>query len=415
MRQADTVLMSLQAIRSNKLRSGLTLFGVILGVASIIAVMTAVSVVQNTMEQEMTILGAQTFQVQKWPSGPTSAEERRAAMKWPPVTIDEANAIRQHVQNVDIVGPELWQFGIKAEYRDVEIEQATICGGTPEYAPNNTHFIGYGRNLSQMDIRSGRKVVVIGAAIAEQFFPFTDPIGKEIRMDGREFEVIGVFDEKKSAMGGGYDNYLLIPISAFTSIWGATDQRGFPRSVNVTVHARTPDVVDDAMEETRQLLRRLRGVPRGEPDNFEMFNSESSIAQFNQMTAGVKLAAFVVGTIALVVAGIGIMNIMLVSVTERTKEIGVRKSLGARPRDILRQFLLEAIVLCNVGGIIGVLIGFGFGNVLAKQMSPNFESLVPVGWGLTGLVFCTVVGLTFGMLPAIRASRLNPIDALRYE
>ncbi len=415
MRGSDIVFMSFHAIRSNKLRSGLTLFGVILGVASIIAVMTAIAVVQSTMEKEMTILGAQTFQVQKWPSGPTTAEERRLAMSWPPVTIEEANAIRENVQSVDIVGPELWQFGVKAEYRGEEIEQATIAGATPEYAPNNTHFVGYGRNLSQMDVRSRRKVVVIGAAIATRLFPFVDPIGREMRIDGREFEVIGVFDEKKSAMGGGYDNYLILPITTFGDIWGMMQGNGFPRSVNVTIHARTPEVVDDAMEETRQLLRRLRGVPRSEPDNFEMFNSASSIAQFNQMTAGIKLAAFVVGTIALVVAGIGIMNIMLVSVTERTKEIGVRKSLGARPRDILRQFLLEAIVLCNVGGVIGVLIGFGFGNFLAKQMSSGFESLVPLEWAVGGLLFCSAVGLLFGMLPAVKASRLHPIEALRYE
>ena len=416
MRSSDIVSMSFHAIRSNKLRSGLTLFGVILGVASIIAVMTAISMVQRTMEQEMTILGAQTFQVQKWPSGPTTAEERRAAMSWPPVTIDEANAIREHVQTVDIVGPELWQFGVTAEYRGESLDRATVCGGTPEYAPNNTHFVGYGRNLSQMDVRTGRKVVVIGHAIAARFFPYTDPLGKEINIDGRRFEVIGVFDEKTSAMGGGYDNYLLIPIRTFTNFWGSVDGGGRPRSVNVTVHARTPDVVDDAMEETRQLLRRLRGLSRSEPDNFEMFNSASSISQFNQMTAGVKLTAFIVGTIALVVAGIGIMNIMLVSVTERTREIGVRKSLGARPRDILRQFLLEAVVLCNVGGVIGVLVGFAFGNALVKLgMSPNFESAVPLEWAVVGLVFCSAVGLLFGLLPAVRASRLHPIDALRYE
>lgn len=416
MQAFDLFQMSLQAIRGNKLRSGLTLFGVVLGVASIIAVMTAISVVQSTMEEEMTILGAQTFQVQKWPSGPTTAEQRRLAMSWPAITIDHADAIREQIQTVDIVGPELWQFAVKASYRGEEIEGAVVSGATPEYAPNNTHFVAYGRNLSQMDVRAARSVVVIGHAIAERLFPFVDPIGRDMRIDGREFEVIGVFDEKKSAMGGAYDNYLLIPISTFGNIWGWTQDNGFARSVNVTIHARSPDVVDDAMEETRQLLRRLRSVPRGDPDNFEMFNSASSIARFNEMTAGVKIAAFVVGTIALVVAGIGIMNIMLVSVTERTKEIGVRKSLGARPRDILNQFLLEAIVLCNVGGVIGVALGFGFGNALVKLgMSPAFESVVPLEWAVVGLLFCSAIGLVFGMLPAIKASRLNPIDALRFE
>ncbi len=416
MNRLDIFVMSLQAIRSNKLRSALTLTGIVLGVASIIAVMTAISVIQGTMEKEMSVLGAQTFQVQKWPSGFTSDEQRRTAMRWPPVTLEEADALRENVQSVDIVGSELWHFGLKVEYRNKEIETATICGGTPEYAQNNTHIVAYGRNLSQIDVRAGRKVAIIGHAIAEELFPFLDPIGREMRIDGRLFEVIGVFDEKKSAFGSQYDNYLLVPVTAFVNIYGMTTPDGWERSVNVTVHARTPELVDDAIFETRQFLRRMRGVPHGEEDNFTIFNSESSIADFNRITRGVKIGAFVIGTIALVVAGIGIMNIMLVSVTERTKEIGIRKSIGAKPRDILRQFLLEAIVLCNLGGIIGVALGFGFGNALVKGvMSPSFEAAVPVQWAVIGLVFCTAVGVAFGMLPAVKASRLNPIDALRYE
>jgi putative ABC transport system permease protein len=408
--------MSLQAIRSNKLRSSLTLFGIVLGVASIIAVMTAISVIQKTMEKEMSILGAQTFQVQKWPSGFTSEEEERKAMRWPAVTLEEADAIRDNVRSVDIVGSELWHFGLKVEYRDKEIETATICGGTPEYPQNNTHFVAVGRNISQMDVRAGRKVAVIGYAIAEELYPFLDPIGRDIRIDGREYEIIGVFDEKKSAFGSQYDSYLLIPVTTFVNTYGIVTPEGWERSVNVTVHARTPELVDEAIFETRQVLRRMRGVKPAEEDNFTIFNSESTIDDFNRITRGVKIGAFVIGTIALVVAGIGIMNIMLVSVTERTKEIGIRKSIGARPRDILRQFLLEAVVLCNIGGIIGVVLGFAFGNALVKGlMSPTFAAAVPVEWAVIGLLFCSAVGVAFGMLPAVKASRLNPIDALRYE
>ena len=416
MRQADNFLMSLQAIRANKLRSSLTLFGIVMGVASIIAVMTAISVVQGTMEKEMSILGAQTFQIQKWPRGFSTEEERLEAMRWPPVTLDEADALREYSQNIDIVGPELWDFGFKVEYRGESIDQATICGGTPEYAPNNTHYVGHGRNLSQMDVRAARRVVVIGHAVADQLFPFVDPIGRDVRIDGREYEVIGVFDEKQSAFGGQYDQYLLIPVSTFTSIYGMTGREGWPRSVNVTLHAKSPELVDDAIAEATSIMRRIRHLKHDEPDNFTLFNSESTIDQFNTMTAGIKIGAFIIGFIALVVAGIGIMNIMLVSVTERTREIGIRKSLGAKPRDILRQFLLEAVVLCNVGGVIGVLIGFMFGNVLVKAgMSPSFEAVVPVEWAVAGLLFCTVVGIVFGMLPAAKAARLNPVEALAYE
>jgi putative ABC transport system permease protein len=417
MRKIDTVLMSLQAIRSNKLRSSLTLVGIVLGVASIIAVMTGISVIQGTMEKEMSVLGAQTFQVQKWPSGFSTPEERRKAMQRPPITLADAQAIRDFVQSVDIVGAEIWDFGKIAEYRGEETnDNLSFVGGTPEYPQNNTHFIGQGRNISAMDVHAGRKVVVIGHAIAQQLYPFVDPIGRDIRIDDRKYEVIGVFDEKKSAFGSQYDHYMLIPVSTYLNTYGNVNSQGFEHSVNITVHAKSPEVVADAIAETRAVLRRVRGVRRGEEDNFEYFNSESTIREFNQMTAGVKTGAFVIGIIALLVAGIGIMNIMLVSVTERTKEIGIRKSLGAKPPYILRQFLLEAIVLCNLGGIIGVVVGFGIGNMMIKLgMSSSFEAVVPVEWGVIGLLFCTAVGVIFGMLPAVKASRLNPIDALRFE
>jgi len=410
-------MMSLQAIRSNKLRSSLTLVGIVLGVASIIAVMTGISVIQSTMEKEMSVLGTQTFQVQKWPTGFSTDEDRRKAMRRPALTLEDAQAIRDHVNSVDIVGAELWDFGLKAEYRGEETnDNIAIVGATPEYPQNNTHFVGMGRNISQMDVRVARKVAVIGHAIAQRLYPFVDPIGREIRLDSRNYTVIGVFDEKKSAFGSQYDNYVMMPVSTFVNTYGIVNRDGFERSVNITVHARTPEIVNDAIEETRAVLRRVRGVARGEEDNFEYFNSEGMIREFNTMTAGVKIGAFVIGIIALLVAGIGIMNIMLVSVTERTKEIGIRKSLGAKPKNILRQFLLEAIVLCNLGGIIGVALGFAIGNIIVKVgMSPTFETVVPMQWAVIGLLFCSAVGVLFGMLPAIKASRLNPIDALRYE
>jgi len=415
MQRRDTLIMSLNAIRANKLRSSLTLVGIVLGVASIIAVMTAISVVQGTMEKEMSVLGAQTFQVQKWPMGGfNSDDERRLAFRRPPMTLSDAQAIRDNVQSVDIVGSEIWDQGVKAEYKGEETNQnVSIVGGTPEYPANNTHYIGLGRNISQMDVKARRKVAVIGYEIAALLYPFVDPIGREIRVDGRKYEVIGVFDEKKSAFGSQYDNYVLLPVSTYLDIYGFIDDEGFSRSVNITIHAKTPELIYDAIEETRQVLRRFRGVRYNEEDNFEFFSSETLITDFNRMTLGVKIGAFVIGTIALVVAGIGIMNIMLVSVTERTKEIGIRKSLGAKPRDILSQFLLEAVILCNIGGIIGVLVGFGLGNMVT--LFSTFDSSVPVEWAVVGLLFCSAVGIGFGLLPAVKASRLNPIDALRYE
>ncbi|HEX7078863.1 MAG TPA: ABC transporter permease [Candidatus Eisenbacteria bacterium] len=415
MRPLDALFMSFGAIVSNKLRSTLTLVGIVAGVASIIAVMTAISVIQGTMEREMSVLGAQTFQVQKWPAGGFhGAAERRKAMKRPPLTLENAQAIRDHVATVDLVGSEIWDFGFTASYKgETTNPNISICGGTPEYPPNNTHYVGLGRNLSPIDIRAARRVAVIGYAIAKKLYPFVDPIGKDIRVDGRKYEVIGVFDEKKSAFGGNFDNYVLIPVTTFVNTYGMMGRDGFPRSVNITVRAKTPALINDAIEETRQVLRRDRGVKPGQEDNFEFFNSASLITQFNKMSMGVKLAAFVIGIIALIVAGIGIMNIMLVAVTERTREIGIRKALGAKPVGILGQFLLEAVILCNIGGVVGVLVGFGLGNLVA--VFTHFDVSVPMEWAVIGILFCSAVGIGFGLLPAVRASRLHPIDALRYE
>ena len=415
MHPRDLFAMSLQSLMANKLRSGLTLVGIVAGVASIIAVMTAISLMQAALEKEMSVLGAQTFQVQKWPAGGfTSDAQRRRAVLRPPLTLDDARAIREHVAAADIVGSEIWDFGLTVEYRgQATNSNISICGGTPEYAPNNTHYVGLGRNLSPLDVKTAARVAVIGHAIAGKLFPFSDPIGRDVLVDHRRYQVIGVFDEKKSAFGAGYDDYVLIPVSTYLETYGITDRDGNRRTVNITVHVKDPALMADAMEETRQLLRHKRGVKPGDEDNFEFFNSASLITEFNRMSAGVKAGGFLIGMIALLVAGIGIMNIMLVAVTERTREIGLRKALGARASGIRTQFLVEAVVLCNAGGVVGVVIGFGLGNLAA--LFAHVDPRVPLEWAVLGLVFCSAVGIAFGMLPAIRASSLDPIEALRYE
>src|SRR5213593_3919596 len=415
MRVPDVLVMSLQAIVANKLRSVLTLVGIVAGVASIIAVMTGISVIQGAMEREMSVLGAQTFQVQKWPAGGFGGDAaRRKAMRRPPLTLENAQAIRDQVRCVDLVGSEIWDFGYIVSYHGQSTNpNVSICGGTPEYPQNNTHFVGLGRNISTMDVQAARSVAVIGHAIARKLFPFTDPTGRDIRIDGRRYQVVGVFDEKKSAFGGNFDNYVLIPVSTYVNVYGLTDRNGFRRSVNITVRAETPAQINEAIEQTRQVLRHVRGLKPKDEDNFDFFNSQSLITQFNKISMGVKLGAFVIGTVALIVAGIGIMNIMLVAVTERTREIGIRKALGARRKSIMLQFLFEAVVLCNIGGVFGVIFGFGLGNLVA--VFTKFDATVPLEWAVIGLVFCSAVGISFGLLPAMRAARLDPIDALRYE
>lgn len=415
MRIIEALKMAYTAIMTHKLRSFLTLIGIIAGVASIIAVMTGISVIQSTIESELSVLNSTTFQVQKWAAGgPISEEEARKIQNRRPTTVAHANAIREKVKTVDLVGAELWSFGHIAKYKNQQTENnLTMCGGTPEYAPNNTHYIQFGRNLSHEDVKIERKVVVIGHAVAEELFPWTDPIQKAIKIDGRKFKVVGVFEEKTSAFGMGFDDYLLVPISTFQRLYGSRDNRGRDRSVNITVNAKSIELLPDAIEEVRQVMRFERGLKPNQEDDFTIFTNDSQIKTFNQTTAGVKTAAFVIGIVALIVAGIGIMNIMLVSVTERTKEIGIRKSLGAKRKNILIQFLLEAIILCNIGGIIGVLGGFALGNLVA--FFTGFAINIPLEWAMGGLMFCTAVGLTFGLWPAIIASKLDPIEALRFE
>ncbi|MBA7639915.1 Macrolide export ATP-binding/permease protein MacB [subsurface metagenome] len=408
--------MAITAITSHKLRSFLTLIGIIAGVASIIAVMTGISVIQTTIEKEMSVLGVQTFQVQKWAAaGPISQEEMQKIMRRRPTTVEHANTIRERVKTVDLVGPELWSQNIHvAKYRDITTNpNLTVCGGTPEYPENNTHYVELGANLTNVDVKIGRSVVVLGHAVAEKLFPWTDPLQKTIKIDGRKFRVIGVLEEKKSAFGGNFDNYMIIPITKFQHIYGMRDNRGEERSVNITVRAKSPDLLQDAIAETRAVMRMERGLKPQQEDDFTIFTSDSNIKTFNETTAGIKVGAFVIGIVALIVAGIGIMNIMFVSVTERTREIGIRKSLGAKRKNILMQFLLEAVILSNIGGVIGVAVGFGLGNIVS--MLTDFAANVPLEWAIVGVIFCTTVGLTFGFWPAFKASKLDPIVALRYE
>ena len=413
----ESFKMAVSAIGAHKLRSILTLVGVIAGVAAIISVMTGVSVVQSQMEAELSVLSNRTFQIMKFPMGNFNNNRNinfREIQRWPPLTMDHVKTIRERVDSVDLVGAELWHYNTRVSYRGESTEaNLMVCGGTPEYPENNTHYVELGRNLTEEDVELGRRVAVLGYGIASELFPFTDPVGQTVKVDGHKFTVQGVFAEKKSAMGGQFDQYVLMPISAWTDLFGDRDEGGRPRSIFITVRSRYGVPLEEALEETRSVLRAARGLSPRDGDTFHWFTSDSQIRAFNDATAGVKTAAFVLGIVALVVAGIGIMNIMLVSVTERTKEIGIRKALGAKRPAILLQFLMEAVVLCNIGGVIGVLIGFGIGNVVT--LFTDFAVHVPADWAVRGVIFCSVVGLIFGMWPAIRASRMTPIDALRYE
>ncbi|UCF04062.1 MAG: ABC transporter permease [bacterium] len=411
----EALKMAFTAIKAHKLRSALTMVGIIAGVASIISVMTGISIVQVAIEEGISVLGTQTFQVQKWAvGGAISEEERRKIQQRRPTTVAHADAIRESVKSVDLVGPELWSYSHIASYKDVKTNpDLMICGGTPEYTTNNTHYVEFGRNISHEDVKVGRNVVLLGYEVAQTLFPWTDPLQKTIKIDGRKYKVVGVLEDKSSAIGGRFNHYLIIPITRFVNTYGMRDANGSERSVNITVRARTAALLQRALDETRMVMRKERGLKPHEEDDFTIFTNDSNIRTFNQTTAGIKAGSFVIGIVALIVAGIGIMNIMLVSVTERTKEIGIRKALGAKRMHILLQFLIEAIILCNIGGIIGVAAGFALGNIIS--LVTDFAAHVPLEWTFVGILFCTAVGLTFGFWPAMRASKLNPIDSLHYE
>lgn len=410
----ENLKMALNAVFANKLRSFLTLVGVVAGVASIIAVMTGIAVIQGKMEADMSQLGSGTFQVQKWPAIGGPGQNWRKIMQRKPLTIEQANAIRERIRDAELVGAELWEQGSVLQHEEEKTNpNVSLAGGTPEFQINNNQLVGVGRFISEEDVKVGRNVIVIGTTIAKKLFPFKDPIDQIVKINGHKYTVIGIYEEMGASASGSGDNSACIPISAFVDQFGLKDNQGMPRSVNITVKARAGANVENVMEEVRGLLRQVRGVKPLDEDDFDMYSNDTMIRAFGEMTVIIKLVAIVMGGIALIVAGIGIMNIMLVSVTERTKEIGIRKAIGAKRKDIMQQFLIEAIVLCEIGGAIGIMVGMAIGNIVSILMSVPVK--LPLDWAIIGLLFCSGIGIAFGIWPASKASKLDPIESLRFE
>ena len=282
-------------------------------------------------------------------------------------------------------------------------------GENAEGIPTNDWTVGNGRAIGSQDMQNAAKVAVLGNTLAEKLFPpYIDPVGQTIRVDGTLYQVIGVFQKKGGSLGGNQDNYLVIPLTAFFNAYGkeSTD-------IHIMVKAKSREVLDDCIEEARLILRTARNVPPGEEDNFGYFSNDSLVTQFNEFTLYLRLGVLLVSSIALLAAGVGIMNIMLVSVTERTHEIGIRKSVGAMKRDILFQFMIEAVILCEIGGVVGIVLGILGGNVVGLLVSA--PAVIPWDWAGIGIGVCSLVGLIFGVYPAWKASALDPIESLRYE
>ena len=400
--------MALEAMRAHKMRAFLTLVGVVIGVATIISMMTVLGGIKYKIDDAMlNSLGANVFQVQRYDNeGGIHFGPRRR--KWrPKIETSYAAEIKQRCPSVLAVGVEEWSFGRRITRGGLETNSdQQVVGGSVEYATNNSRYITVGRPVTQQDIASARRVVVIGYDAYKTLFFGADPLGQFIRIDGQKFEVIGVFEERGQMFGESQDRENWIPLSTFNRVYGE-------KSVNLTVKAWDPKAYRKAQAEVVEAMRIVRGLRPGEENNFGMWTPDLMNKQFTEQTAWIGIAAFGICGISLLVAGIGIMNIMLVSVTERTREIGVRKALGGTRGSLLRQFLIEATTLSLVGGAIGILLGYGVAIFINNNL--NFPAPVPVWAVFLATIFCTAVGVGFGMWPAVKAARLDPIDALRYE
>jgi len=404
----ESLDIALGAILANKLRSALTLLGVIIGVTTIIGMQSIVGGLQQDMERQLNVLGANTFQVQKFPPINTSRERWLRLRNRKDIRGEELKAVMQYASLAKSVSGEYAHFGGVVRFQNRKTTPTiAVIGVTSEYQENNGYFVREGRFINRNDEQYSRNVAVLGNDLVDRLFPFQDPIEREIRIDAERFMVVGALEPKGKIFGSSQDNLVMIPLTTFEKIYGRK------RSMNIQVAARTASEYDAAVDQVIGILRAVRKVLPGEENDFEIFSSGSLIETFNNLTKYVRWAAFAIALISLIVAGVGIMNIMLVSVTERTREIGIRKAIGARRRDILMQFLIEAIVLCEIGGVIGIFIGIGIAQLIGA-VSP-LPVVLPVWSVFLALLFCSLVGLFFGIYPAAKAARLDPIESLRYE
>lgn len=405
----EILIVALRSLKANKLRSLLTILGIIVGIFSIISISTVVAMLQTSIEEGVSQLGQTTFQIQKYPAM-MDRHERRKFRNREDITIDQYYKLKEKLEGVaQAVGAEQWQFSRIFQYGNKKTNpEISLTGCTPEAFPNNKWIPETGRNFNYNDVYRSERVIVLGRSLAKTLFDQLDPIGLEVKVDNHKLKVIGVLERQPASFGEDKDNFAAIPITTWQSFYGKDG-----RSVNITVSSFGKEDYEDVIEKSIGYFRTIRKVPAGEDDDFAIYSNESILSQVNSMTAGVKIGAYVIALIALLAAGIGIMNIMLVSVTERTKEIGIRKAIGAKRSNILYQFLIESVVLSLFGGIIGIIIGLIIGNLAGSAL--NAPVTIPLDWVGIGVLLCVIVGVGFGTYPAYKASNLDPIEALRYE
>ena len=402
--------MAIEAIRQNKLRSILTLLGISIGVFSVIGVMTAIRTLESSVNSQLDILGTNTFTINKSPAiqihGPGGDRKIRQRKNITYAHYEEMKRKAKLPLRVSVLDGTSER---NIRYKDKSLKKSAELNGADEWALRSINtYLADGRNFTPDDIRFSRNVTILGPDIVDILFPFEDPLGKVIKIKGIDYTVIGVTERKGQAFGRSQDYFVLIPISLyiqrFSSKW---------TSLGIVFEAESADMYEKTMDEAIGLMRVVRKVPVGEENDFSIISNEELMETFSGFTGGIKIFAGSVSVIALLVAGIGIMNIMLVSVTERIKEIGIRKAIGATKRDILSQFLMEAIFLSQFGGVVGVILGIAGGNVVAIVL--DVPAVVPMDWAFYGMAVCSLIGIGFGIYPAWRAANLDPIESLRFE
>jgi len=404
----DNLRLAFATFRAAPLRSLLTLLGIVIGVATVIAMMGLIEGLRLKVERDLSMLGANTFQITKWPVGFGHFDWRKYA-KRKNFTVDDRDAVVRECPSVLTAAAVTETGGVRLSTSDAETRPTVnITGATPEYLDTAGFTVAAGRFIGEADQVDQRRAIVIGSDVADVLFPGIVPVGEELRMRGATFEVVGVLQKRGAVLGlFSMDNVGIMPLST----WGGFFGRG--QSLDINVQAREPDLVAKAQDEVTTLLRLRRGLRPGADNDFEVFTNDSITKTFNNLSQVIFAATFGVCLLSLVVGGIGILNIMLVSVADRTREIGIRKALGARRRRILAQFTTEAIALALTGGVIGIL--FGFGVAMFARWLLGFPIVVPAWAVALSLLMSTLVGIGFGIYPAARAARLDPVEAMRNE
>ncbi|MDA3885565.1 MAG: ABC transporter permease [Candidatus Delongbacteria bacterium] len=401
----ESIKISLTIIKENKLRSFLTLLGIMIGVTTIIFVHSVLVGTEKYIVQELSSMGSNTLHISKYS---WIGENWRAERKRKPLTIENADFIRDNSPMVEYVSPIIYSWS-HVKFGSNTLTYISLIGSTEAYEYTSDSEPGSGRFFNAGEVERKSNVVILGSQVADILFENMEPVGQYVKLNGKKFYVIGVLEKKGEMFGNNMDENVIIPISTLKKYFNYSRRHG----IEISVKTKDPTKTNETIDNITSLLRVNRGLKPDEDSDFSI-NEISQILDFlNKITGSLQILLFVIGSLSLLVGGIGIMNIMLVSVTQRTKEIGTRKALGATKRLILAQFIIESIILCSFGGFMGIIAGFSVAALISSFTPlPYSISLVSM---MIGVGFSTLVGVVFGYYPANKAAKLNPINALRYE